>query len=134
MPRAASVQYENDSAVHVPETGAHRDSDCWMCSHTLGDENDVKLRRIPGLLTLGRQRHFSGAGVKTNLLFFTRGQRTQRIWYYDLSWVKVGKKTPLTLADKDNAGKPFPSYARLAGLLAGDTQQTDTQPQFQLTP
>jgi type I restriction enzyme M protein len=77
--------------------------------------------------------------VKTNLLFFTKGQKTEHIWYYDLSWVKVGKKTPLTLAhfgfdkdgevlgddalpailtadwqaDEENAGKPFPSYARM---------------------
>lgn len=81
----------------------------------------------------------AGAGVKTNLLFFTKGKKTETIWYYDLSRVKVGKKTPLTLAhfgfDKDgsllpdaqlpanlvadwqadegNAGTPFPSYARL---------------------
>ncbi len=81
----------------------------------------------------------AGAGVKTNLLFFTKGKKTERIWYYDLSGVKVGKKTPLTLAhfgfDKDgttledkalpttmtadwqadeaNAGQPFPSYASL---------------------
>ena len=40
----------------------------------------------------------AGAGVKTNLLFFTKGRKTERIWYYDLSQVKVGKKTPLTLA------------------------------------
>lgn len=85
----------------------------------------------------------AGAGVKTNLLFFTKGKRTERIWYYDLSWVKVGKKTPLTLAhfgfgkngevlgdealpailtadwlaDKENANKPFPSYARLLQQL-----------------
>lgn len=81
----------------------------------------------------------AGAGVKTNLLFFTKGKKTEHIWYYDLSWVKVGKKTPLTLAhfgfgkdgealaddalpailtaewqaDEDNRGKPFPSYARM---------------------
>ena len=81
----------------------------------------------------------AGAGVKTNLLFFTKGRKTEKIWYYDLSDVKVGKKTPLTLAhfgfatdgsvlddaqlpatltadwqdDEANAGKPFPSYARL---------------------
>jgi type I restriction enzyme M protein len=80
----------------------------------------------------------AGAGVKTNLLFFTKGKKTERIWYYDLSHVKVGKKTPLTLAhfgfgkdggalpdeafpallmaewreDEANAGKAFPSYAR----------------------
>jgi type I restriction enzyme M protein len=39
----------------------------------------------------------AGAGVKTNLLFFTRGKPTERIWYYDLSERKVGKKNPLTL-------------------------------------
>lgn len=80
----------------------------------------------------------AGAGVKTNLLFFTKGRKTECIWYYDLSQVKVGKKTPLTLAhfgfasdgsilddaalpamlvadwqaDKANTDKPFPSYAR----------------------
>lgn len=81
----------------------------------------------------------AGAGVKTNLLFFTKGKKTEKTWYYDLSYVKVGKKTPLTLAhfgfaqdgsvladaqlpailtadwlaDEANAGKPFPSYARM---------------------
>ena len=35
--------------------------------------------------------------MKTNLLFFTKGKPTEKIWYYDLSDVKVGKKTPLTL-------------------------------------
>jgi type I restriction enzyme M protein len=38
----------------------------------------------------------TGAGVKTNLLFFTKGRPTKSIWYYDLSDVKVGKKTPFT--------------------------------------
>jgi type I restriction enzyme M protein len=81
----------------------------------------------------------AGAGVKTNLLFFTKGKKTEKIWYYDLSQVKVGKKTPLTLAhfgfgsdgevleddalpatlkaeweaEEANAGQPFPSYARM---------------------
>jgi type I restriction enzyme M protein len=81
----------------------------------------------------------AGAGVKTNLLFFTKGKTTAKIWYYDLSLVKVGKKTPLTLAhfgfgkdgevleddalpatlkaqwtaEEANAGKPYPSYARM---------------------
>jgi type I restriction enzyme M protein len=39
----------------------------------------------------------AGAGVKTNLLFFTKGGPTDRTWYYDLSDVKVTKKQPLTL-------------------------------------
>lgn len=81
----------------------------------------------------------AGAGVKTNLLFFTKGKKTERIWYYDLSQLKVGKKSPMTLAhfgfdrqgkvldDADlpyalvkewkeqegNQDKDYPSFARL---------------------
>lgn len=36
----------------------------------------------------------AGAGVKTNLIFFTKGKSTERIWYYDISDLKVNKKTP----------------------------------------
>jgi type I restriction enzyme M protein len=39
----------------------------------------------------------AGGGVKTNLLFFTKGRPTESIWYYDLSGVKVTKRKPLTL-------------------------------------
>ena len=39
----------------------------------------------------------AGAGVKTNLLFFTKGGPTERVWYYDLSDIKVTKKQPLTI-------------------------------------
>ena len=93
----------------------------------------------------------AGAGVKTNLLFFTKGKKTERIWYYDLSHVKVGKKTPLTLAhfgfasdgsvlddtalpasltadwqeQEENAGKPFPTYARLLARRA--TPEADSR-------
>lgn len=30
------------------------------------------------------------------MIFFTKGKPTEKIWYYDLSDVKVCKKTPLT--------------------------------------
>jgi len=50
----------------------------------------------------------AGAGVKTNLLFFVRGRQTERIWYYDLSDVKVGKKSPLTLAHFEEFFKLLP--------------------------
>lgn len=43
----------------------------------------------------------AGAGVKTNLLFFEKGKPTEKVWYYDLSDIKVGKRTPLTLAQFD---------------------------------
>jgi type I restriction enzyme M protein len=39
----------------------------------------------------------AGAGVKTNLLFFNKGRPTERIWYFDLSDLKVGKRIPFTL-------------------------------------
>lgn len=81
----------------------------------------------------------AGAGVKTNLLFMVKFRKTERIWYYDLSHVKVGKKTPMTLAHfgwgpqfdilddpalpatlvgewttrEGNANKPFPTLARM---------------------
>ena len=44
----------------------------------------------------------AGATSKTNLLFFTKGKPTQRIWYYDLSDIKVRKKLPFTLQHFDD--------------------------------
>jgi type I restriction enzyme M protein len=41
----------------------------------------------------------AGGGVKTNILFFTKGQPTEHIWYYDLSGTKVTKRKPLTIKD-----------------------------------
>lgn len=40
----------------------------------------------------------AGGGVKTNLIFFTKGKPTETIWYYDLSEMKVNKGNPLTMA------------------------------------
>jgi type I restriction enzyme M protein len=40
----------------------------------------------------------AGAGVKTNLLFFNKGNATEKIWFYDLSGLKVNKRNPLTSA------------------------------------
>jgi len=48
----------------------------------------------------------AGAGVKTNLFFFTKGQPTRKIWYYDLSELKIRKKIPLML-------KHFEEFLRL---------------------
>jgi len=53
----------------------------------------------------------AGAGVKTNLLFFTRGQPTRKIWYYDLSDLKVRKKSPLTLAHFEEFFRLLPQRA-----------------------
>ena len=57
------------------------------------DENDFWcIVSLPGSAFTG-----AGAGVKTNLVFFNRGRNTERIWFYDLSQMKMGRKTPLTL-------------------------------------
>lgn len=39
----------------------------------------------------------AGAASKTNLLFFTKGEPTKEIWYYDLSDYNITKKQSLTL-------------------------------------
>ncbi len=62
--------------------------------------------RLPGCVFTA-----AGAGVKTNLLFFTRGGPTQRVWYYDLSDIKVGKKSPLTLAHFEEFFRLLPERA-----------------------
>ncbi|MHB0984220.1 MAG: class I SAM-dependent DNA methyltransferase [Sulfuricella sp.] len=92
----------------------------------------------------------AGAGVKTNLLFFTKGRKTKRIWYYDLTHIKLGKKSPMTLAHfglgskgevlddaalpatltggwrelEGNAERPFPSFARM--LAKRGTPEADS--------
>jgi type I restriction enzyme M protein len=38
----------------------------------------------------------AGASIKTDIFFFTKGQPTKEIWYYDLSDAKINKKTPLS--------------------------------------
>ena len=93
----------------------------------------------------------AGAGVKTNLLFFTKGRKTERIWYYDLSHIKMGKKSPMTLAhfgwgprfetiaddalpaslvddwraQEANTGKPFPTFARMLALRGTPSADSD---------
>ncbi len=53
----------------------------------------------------------AGAGVKTNLLFFTKGSPTESVWYYDLSDVKVTKRKPLTLSHFDEFFRLLPERA-----------------------
>ncbi len=53
----------------------------------------------------------AGAGVKTNLLFFTKGEQTQQVWYYDLSDVKVNKKNPFIRIQLDDFFRLLPDRA-----------------------
>ena len=50
----------------------------------------------------------AGAGVKTNLLLFEKGRPTEKIWYYDLSDVKVTKRRPFTRDHFDELMKLLP--------------------------
>lgn len=112
-----------------------KDEDAFVeTKRKLVDECDLwAIISLPGGVFVG-----AGAGVSTNLLFFTKGKKTTKIWYYDLTHVKVGKKTPMTLAhfgfgkngevlddadlpavltepwtEDENSTGEFPSYARL---------------------
>jgi type I restriction enzyme M protein len=113
-----------------------KDEDAFVeTKRKLVDECDLQtIISLPGGVFSG-----AGAAVKTNLLFFTKGKKTSKIWYYDLTHLKIGKKSPMTLShfgfgksgeilndselpaslteawleDEANKGKSFPSYARL---------------------
>jgi type I restriction enzyme M protein len=50
----------------------------------------------------------AGAASKTNLLFFTKGEPTKEIWYYDLSDYNITKKQPLTLGHFEEFFKLLP--------------------------
>jgi type I restriction enzyme M protein len=41
----------------------------------------------------------AGAGAKTDLLFFTKGEATQRVWYYDMTHHHVTRTKPLKFSD-----------------------------------
>jgi len=51
----------------------------------------------------------AGAGVKTNILFFEKGTRTERVWYYDLSDIKVNKSNPFTINKLDEFFELLPT-------------------------
>jgi N-6 DNA Methylase len=51
------------------------------------------------------------AMMGTNLLFFTKGRRTERVWYYDLANLKVNKSTPFTLDKLDDFFQLLPDRA-----------------------
>jgi type I restriction enzyme M protein len=53
----------------------------------------------------------AGAASKTNLLFFTKGQETKEVWYYDLSDLNVTKKQPLTLEHFEEFFRLLPDRA-----------------------
>ena len=66
----------------------------------------------------------AGAGVKTNLLFFTKAGPTESTWYYDLSHLKVTKRKPLTLSHFDEFFELLPDRQ--------DSEQSWTVPRSEI--
>lgn len=67
----------------------------------------------------------AGAGVKTNLLFFKAGEdvETTRIWYYDLSDLKVTKRQPLKAEHFRELFELLPTRADSANSWTVDLEQ-----------
>ena len=62
-------------------------------------EELLKTCNLHSILVLP-QGAFTGAGVKTVILFFDKGKATQKIWYYELNLDrKLGKTNPLNAKD-----------------------------------
>jgi len=53
----------------------------------------------------------AGADVQASLVFFTKGQPTRKIWYYDLTDLTVRKKKPLTLQHFEDFFRLLPQRA-----------------------
>lgn len=53
----------------------------------------------------------AGAGVNTNLMFFNKGEPTEKTWYYDLTDAKVTKTKPLLLSHFDEFFELLPDRA-----------------------
>jgi len=62
-------------------------------------EELLKTCNLHSILVLP-QGAFTGAGVKTVILFFDKGKATQKIWYYELNLDRnLGKTNPLNAKD-----------------------------------
>lgn len=84
------------AAVVLPDNVLFEDNDGQKIRRDLMDKCDLHtILRLPTGI-------FYAAGVKTNVLFFTRGKKetgnTQRVWFYDMrtNAPSYGKRTPFT--------------------------------------
>ncbi len=71
---------------------------------------------------------FQGAGVKTVVLFFQKGEPTRKIWYYQLAPGRtLGKTNPLNdddLAEFVNLSKKFEDSPKSWSIKIGDVNKT----------
>ena len=95
------------AAVVLPDNVLFEDGDGQRIRRDLMDKCDLHtILRLPTGI-------FYAAGVKTNVLFFTRGisetENTKKIWYYDLrtNMPSFGKRTPFTRAAFEDFVKAY---------------------------
>lgn len=103
------------AAVILPDNVLFEDNDGQKIRHDLMDKCDLHtILRLPTGI-------FYSPGVKTNVLFFTRGKsdtsNTKRVWFYDMrtNAPSYGKRTPFT----EDAFQKF-IYAYTGGISAYD--------------
>jgi len=112
--RALRDDGKSRAAVVLPDNVLFADGDGQKIRADLMDKCDLHtILRLPTGI-------FYAQGVKTNVLFFTRGKKdkgnTKKVWVYDLrtNMPKFGKRTPLTIEHfkefmaaygKDHCGK-----------------------------
>jgi type I restriction enzyme M protein len=73
---------------------------------------------------------FTGAGVKTVVLFFEKGRPTQKVWYYQLNLDRnLGKTNPLNENDLAEFVSLQPSFADSENSWSIDVRTKDFSPQ-----
>ncbi len=106
------------AAVVLPDNVLFEDGDGQKIRRDLMDKCNVHtILRLPTGI-------FYAAGVKTNVLFFTRGKtetgNTQNVWYYDMrtNMPSFGKRTPFTRTAFADFAKAY-----TGGISLEDVQQ-----------
>jgi type I restriction enzyme M protein len=69
----------------------------------------------------------AGAASKTNLLFFTKGEPTKEIWYYDLSDLNIMKKQPLTIEHFEEFFRLLPDRANSERSWSVSTEEIEAK-------
>ena len=69
----------------------------------------------------------AGAASKTNLLFFTKGESTKEIWYYDLSDLNITKKQPLTIEHFEEFFRLLPDRANSERSWSVSTEEIEAK-------
>ncbi|MEM9985145.1 MAG: N-6 DNA methylase [Bacteroidota bacterium] len=120
------------AAVVLPDNVLFEDGDGQRIRRDLMDKCDLHtILRLPTGI-------FYAAGVKTNVLFFTRGKtetgNTQRVWFYDLrtNMPNFGKRTPFTRAAFAGFVKAYTGGVKLEEVKEGYRGEIDEEKRQQI--